>query len=83
MTNEEKAIVMAYTGVCMLTGTKFHIFHEYVEKLMGRPVYTHELGFLADEIKEKAKDDFIKLCKEEDTFNEVYRLLINDKEDKV
>ena len=64
MTNEEKAIVMAYTGVCMLTEDKFHIFHEYVEKLMGRPIYTHELGFLADEIKGKAKDDFIKLCKE-------------------
>jgi hypothetical protein len=79
MTNEEKAIVMAYTGVCMLTETKFHIFHEYVEKLMGRPVYTHELGFLADEIKEKAKDDFIKLCEEEDTSNEVYRVLMGEK----
>ena len=50
MTNREKAIVMAYTGACMLTGDKFNIFHEYVEKLMGRPVYTHEIGFLADEI---------------------------------
>ena len=65
MTDKEKAIVMAYTGTCMLTGYKFNIFHEYVEKLMGRPVYTHELGFLADEIKEKAKDDFIELCKED------------------
>lgn len=64
MTNEEKAIVMAYTGICMLTEDKFHIFHEYVERLMGRPIYTHELGIFADEIKEKAKDDFIKLCKE-------------------
>lgn len=63
MTNVEKAIIMAYTGTCMLTGDKFNIFLEYVEKLMGRPVYTHELGFLADEIKEKAKDDFIELCK--------------------
>lgn len=64
MTDKEKAIVMAYTGICMLAEDKFNIFHKYVEKLMGRPVYTHELGFLADEIKEKAKDDFIKLCKE-------------------
>jgi Protein of unknown function (DUF551). len=63
MTDKEKAIVMAFSGTCMLTGDKFNIFHEYVEKLMGRPVYTHELGFLADEIKEKAKDDFIELCK--------------------
>lgn len=66
MTDEEKAIVMAHTGVCMLTEDKFHIFHEYVEKLMGRPVYTLELGFLEDEIKEKSKNDFIKLCKEDD-----------------
>lgn len=66
MTNREKAIVMAYTGVCMLTKDKFRIFHKYVEDLMERPVYTHELGFLANKIKEKAKDDFIKLCKEEE-----------------
>ena len=65
MTDEEKAIVMAYTGACMLTEDKFQIFHKYVEKLMGRPVYTHELGFLADTIKEKAKDDFIRLCESE------------------
>lgn len=65
MTDKEKAIVMAFSGTCMLTGDKFNIFHEYVEKLMGRPVYTHELGFLADEIKEKARDDFIELCKED------------------
>ena len=64
MTDKEKAIVMAYTGICMLAEDKFNIFHKYVEKLMERPVYTHELGFLADEIKEKAKDDFIRLCKE-------------------
>ena len=66
MTDEEKAIVMAYTGVCMLTGDKFQIFHKYVEELMGQPVYTHELGFLADTIKEKAKDDFIRLCESEE-----------------
>lgn len=65
MTDREKAIVMAYTGTCMLTENKFSIFHKYVEDLMGRPIFTHELGFLADEIKEKAKDDFIKLCKED------------------
>lgn len=65
MTDKEKAIVMAYTGVSMLTGDKLNIFYEYVEKLMGRPGYTHELALFADEIKEKAKDDFIKLCEED------------------
>jgi hypothetical protein len=62
MTDREKAIVMAYTGACMLTGDKFQIFHKYVEEIMGRPIWTHEMAQLADEIKEKSKDDFMKLC---------------------
>lgn len=65
MTDREKAIVMAYTGACMLTGNKFQIFHKYVEKIMGRPVQTIEMGFIANEIKEKSKADFMKLCADE------------------
>lgn len=65
MTDKEKAIVTAYTGVCMLAGNKFQIFHKYIEDLMERPVFTHEIGFLADTIKEKSKADFIALCREE------------------
>lgn len=64
MTDREKAIVMAHTGICMLTGDKFQIFHKYVEDLMGRPIMTHELALLADTIKEKSKVDFIELCKD-------------------
>lgn len=68
MTDKEKAIVMAYTGVCMLSGDKFKIFHEYVENIMGRPVYTHEIAITAvvDEIKKNAKADFIALCAEQE-----------------
>lgn len=64
MTDRERAIVMAYTGIAMLTGEKFSIFHEYVEEIMGRPVWTHEMGIdlVAEEIKEKAKPDFLELC---------------------
>ena len=64
MTDREKAIVQAYTGVCMLTGEKFQIFHKYVEDIMGRPVWTHEMALdsIADEIRAKSKDDFIALC---------------------
>jgi hypothetical protein len=60
MTDREKAIVMAYTGICMLTGDKFQIFHKYVEEIMGRPVYTHEMGIKAvdDEITEKGNEAF-------------------------
>ena len=69
MTDREKAIVMAYTGICMLTGDKFQIFHEYVEEIMSRPVWTHEMALdsdsIADEIRAKSKDDFIALCADE------------------
>ena len=65
MTDREKAIVTAYTGVCMLAGNKFQIFHKYIEDLMERPVFTHEIALLADTIKEKSKADFIALCREE------------------
>lgn len=63
MTKHECAIVMAYTGVCMLSGENLDIFHRYVEKLMGWPVWTHELPALADEIKRRAEPDFIELCR--------------------
>lgn len=64
MTDRERAIVMAYTGIVMLNGEKFSIFHKYVEEIMGRPVWTHEMGIdlVAEEIKEKAKPDFLELC---------------------
>lgn len=66
MTKQECAIIMAHTGICMLTGKDFNIFHEYIEKLMGRPVFTHELGNkeISEAIKEKSLNDFLKLCKE-------------------
>ena len=67
MTDREKAIVMAHTGICMLTGDKFQIFHKYVEDIMGRPIWTHEMGIgsIVDEIKEKSKADFMALCADE------------------
>ena len=67
MTDREKAIVMAHTGICMLTGDKFQIFQNYVEDIMGRPIWTHEMGIvsIADEIKEKSKADFMALCSDE------------------
>lgn len=65
MTKRECAIVMAYTGKCMLEGEDFRIFHEYVEELMDRPVFTHELAFdeVSDEIVKRSEKDFIELCK--------------------
>ena len=66
MTDREKAIIMAFTGVAMLTGKKFSIFHKYIEDLLGRPVQTIELAFKEQEIKEKSKADFLNLCASED-----------------
>ena len=55
------AIVGAYTGI--LCGS-FSDLHEYIEQLMGRPVFTHELGSggVGEEVKERAKADFLALA---------------------
>lgn len=65
MTDREKAIVMAYTGIRMLTGDKFQIFHKYVEDIMGKPIMIDDIGWLEYEIKEKSKADFMALCNDE------------------
>ena len=64
MTDREKAIVMAHTGICMFEGKKLGVFYQYLNELYGRPVYTHEWVTL--DIKEKSKLDFLQLCKEEE-----------------
>ena len=55
---------MAYTGVSMLIGDKFSIFHKYIEDILGRPIWTHELAnpSIWEEIKEKSRKDFLDLC---------------------
>lgn len=65
MTKNEAAVIMAYTGQVMLTGDDFDIFHRYIEKILNRSVFTHELGneSVWDEIKEKSKADFLDICK--------------------
>ena len=62
MTDREKAIVMAYTGIAMLKGEKINEYYKYLAELYGRPVYTHEIVTL--DIAERAKSDFIRLCEE-------------------
>jgi hypothetical protein len=60
MTKREAAIVSAYTGI--LVGD-FSDMHGYIEQIMGRPVFTHELGNKTtfDKIKALAKDDFCSI----------------------
>jgi len=61
MTKHEANVVTAFTGI--LCG-QFSDFHEYVEKLLDRPVWTHEFASkeLAELIKEKSKPEFAKIC---------------------
>lgn len=61
LTREQAAVISAATGV--LVGP-FSDMHEYIEKIMGRPVFTHELGSrpFAKEIAEKAKPDLLAIC---------------------
>lgn len=61
MTKEEKIIVSAYTGCLMCD---FADLQAYIEKKLGRPVFTHEMGDKAvcNEIKAAAQKDFLELC---------------------
>lgn len=66
MTDREKVVVMAYTGVAMVQGDKLYLFYKYLAELFGRPVFSHEIGILADEIKERSKPEFLRICAGED-----------------
>lgn len=55
MTKHEAAIVEIFTGVCMLTGNDRRYVYEYAEKLIRRPIMTHELLKFETELKEKAE----------------------------
>lgn len=63
MTKHEAAIIELYTNTCMLKGDDRKYIYEYAEKLTGRPVFTHELPYIADEFNDKIRDDFIEICK--------------------
>lgn len=56
MTKREKCVVSAYTGVLMCD---FADLHQYIEQLLGRPVWTHELAFS----DVKTKPEFLELCR--------------------
>ena len=63
MTKEERLIVGAYTGALM---TDFSDLHEFIEKRLGRPIWTHELADknIQEELKESVREDFLKLCED-------------------
>lgn len=63
MTKEEKLIVSAYTGVLMVN---FADLHKFIEEKLERQIFIHELcsDSLATELKIKVKQDFLRLCEE-------------------
>ncbi len=63
MTNQEKIIVSAYTGTLMCD---FSDVHEYIEKKLGRPVFTHEMAnsLVLEEIRQKTRSDFLAICQD-------------------
>lgn len=61
LTKEQAAIIGAYTGYA---AGPFSDIHEYVEKILGRPVFTHEFPSLTDEIRDASKADFIAIAYE-------------------
>ena len=64
MTKRECVIVTAYTGIAMVKGHDLYLFYQYLAELFDRPVYTHEIPFLAEEIKRRSMPDFLALCRE-------------------
>ncbi len=61
LTEEQAAIIMAFTGISC---GPFELFHEYAEEKLDRPVLTHEFATeeLMAEIKEASRDDFLSIC---------------------
>jgi len=62
MTKRECAIVMAYTGIATLQGDDLKYFYDYLEEILGKTTYTHELPYSLSDIEEKSKPDFICIC---------------------
>jgi hypothetical protein len=61
LTKEQAIVLSAYTGILLCDD--FGEVHEYIEKILERPVWTHELASkeVWEQIKEKSKPDFMKL----------------------
>lgn len=65
MTKYEAILISAYTGY--LLTNDFSDVHEFCEKLLGRPIFTHEFASedVNKEIKEKCKPMILEMIKQE------------------
>lgn len=58
MTKREAVVLTAFTQIMLC---KTSDYTDYVEELMGRPVLTHELGTLSDEIKNRSSNEALQI----------------------
>lgn len=60
LTKEQAVILTAYTGILMC---KFDDFHQYAEKVLNRPVFTHEFASkeLMLDLKHASSIDFLSI----------------------
>lgn len=59
LTKKQAAIIGAYTGIAC---GPFSDIHSLAEKLLERPIFTHEFG--TGELKEKVAPMFLEICYE-------------------
>ena len=73
LTMEQAIIISAYTGFMICPFSKLH---EAIEKKLGRPVFTHQLGTkpVWDEIHKGFTDDFLDVV---NTFTEDQKIIIS------
>lgn len=68
MTDREKIVVSAHTGVVMLPEDKVFMLFDYFEELLGRRITIYDLQFkeISDQIKERSKAEFLEICNREE-----------------
>jgi len=61
LTRDQAAIIGAFTGIC---AGPFADIQDYAERVLGRSVWTHELGTkeVWEELKEASRKDFFSIC---------------------
>ena len=64
LTKEQAVIIGAYTG---FTAGSFGDLHEYAEKKLGRPIFTHEFAYepLCQELRDAVREDYLAICHKE------------------
>lgn len=59
MTHKEAIAISAYTGFCF---APFDAIHQFIEEVLGRPVFTHELArdYIWDDVRKNMQKNLDK-----------------------